>query len=67
MPGILLCCLEHQAHRGAPCLESYSGVKYLRGTLDGILLCRSVLQALDGPASLLFSCPRWWVGRERLW
>ena len=31
-----------QAHRGAP--------------LTGVLLCRSVRQAFDGAASLLFSC-----------
>ena len=42
MPGVLLCCLEHGAHRGAP--------------LAGVLLCGSVRQAFDGPASLLFSC-----------
>ena len=34
MPGVLLCCSVHQAHRGAP--------------LAGVLLCRSVCQALKG-------------------
>ena len=39
MPGVLLCCLACQAHRGAP--------------LTRVLLCRSVHQAFDGPASLV--------------
>ena len=34
MPGVLLCCSEHQAHRGAP--------------LAGVLLCRLACQALKG-------------------
>ena len=34
MPGVLHCCLAHQAHRGAP--------------LARVLLCRSVYQALKG-------------------
>ena len=34
MPGVLLCCSAHQAHRGAP--------------LAGVLLCRLVHQALKG-------------------
>ena len=34
MPGVLLCCSEHQAHRGPP--------------LARVLLCRSVHQALKG-------------------
>ena len=42
MPGVLLCCSAHQAPRGRP--------------LAGTLLCSSVRQAFDGPASLLFSC-----------
>ena len=33
----------------------------------GLLLCSSVCQARDGPASLLFRCQCWRVGRERLW
>ena len=53
MPGVLLCCLVHQAHRGAP--------------MAGVLLCSSVPQVFEGPASLLFNCPCWHVGRERLW
>ena len=34
MPGVLLCCSAHQAHRGAP--------------LTGVLLCRWANQALEG-------------------
>ena len=34
MPGVLLCCLAHQAHGGAP--------------LAGVLLCRLACQALKG-------------------
>ena len=34
MPGVLLCCLAHQAHREAP--------------LAGVLLCRLARQALKG-------------------
>ena len=34
LPGVLLCCLVHQAHRGAP--------------LAGVPLCRSARQALKG-------------------
>ena len=34
MPGVLLCCSEHQAHRGTP--------------LTGVLLCSSARQALKG-------------------
>ena len=34
MPGVLLCCWVHPAHRGAP--------------LAGVLLCRSMCQALKG-------------------
>ena len=52
MPGVLLYCLAHQAHKG---------------TLGEVLLCRSVCQVVDGPASLLFSCQCWPVERERLW
>ena len=36
-----------------------------RASLSGILLC-SVRQAFDGPASLLFSCQCWRVGREAM-
>ena len=36
MPGILLCFITHQEHRGVPWL--------------GVLLCRSVHQALDEPS-----------------
>ena len=38
-----------------------------RGTLGGVLLCSSLHQAFHWPASLLFSCRCWHVGRERLW
>jgi len=34
LPGVLLCCSEHQAYRGAP--------------LVGVLLCRSMHQSLKG-------------------
>ena len=34
MPGVLLCCCAHQAHRGAP--------------LAGVLLCKSAHQSLKG-------------------
>ena len=50
---VLLCCLVCQAHSVAP--------------IAGVLLCSSVCQVFDGPASLLFSCRCWYVGRERLW
>ena len=53
LAGVLLCRLVHQALKGAPWVGSYSVVR--------------VCQALDGPASLLFSCRCWLVGRERLW
>ena len=36
------------------------------GTLDRVLLWSSVCQALEGPASLLFSCWCWRVGREAM-
>ena len=51
-PGVILCCLVHQAYRGDPWLGFYS---------------ISVSQVFDEPASLLFSCGCWRVGRERLW
>ena len=38
-----------------------------RGTLGGFLLCSLVPWAFDGPATLLFNCRCWRVGRERLW
>ena len=77
MPGVLLCCLVCQAHRGAP--------------LTGVLLCRSAHQALKGAPWVgsysVVQCVRclmgqplycsaahagmwgesWYVGRERLW
>ena len=49
MPRALLCCSAFQSDRGIP--------------LPGVLLCRSVGHALDGPPSLLF----WCLGKERLW
>ena len=67
MSGVLLCCSVHQADRGAPmagvplCRLAHQALK------GGLLLCSSVCQALDGPASLLFRCQCWHVGRERLW
>ena len=88
LPGVLLCCLAHQALKEAPLVGSYSvlwRISHLkghpgwgptlqiwasgteRGTLGGVLLCSSVHQAFDRPASLLFSCGFWLVGGERLW
>ena len=61
MPGVLPCCSAHQAHRGAPpvagvlfCRPARQALK--RAPWVGVLLCSSVCQAFDGPASLLFSC-----------
>ena len=54
LPGVLLCCSVHQAHRGPP-------------PPAGVLLCSSVHQSFDGPASLLLSCQCWCVWGERLW
>ena len=34
------------------------------GTLGGVLLCSSVHQVFDGPASLLFSCQCWHLGEK---
>ena len=48
-------------------LESYSVdrcIRYLKGHLGAVLLCSSVRQAFDGPASLLFSCQCWRVGER---
>ena len=59
-----------QALRGLSCLGSYSvdwHVKALKGAPWVGHLCSSVCQAIDGPASLLFSSRFWHVGRERLW
>ena len=52
LPGALLWCSAHQAHR-AP--------------VAGVLFYSSVYQARGGPASLLFSCWCWCLGRARLW
>ena len=30
LPGVLLCCPSHQAHRGPPCLGSFSVVSHIR-------------------------------------
>ena len=56
-----------QALRGLPCLGALccSGHQGRRGTPPtGVLLCSSVRQTFDGPASLLFSYRCWRVGRE---
>ena len=61
MPGVLLCCLVHQAHIEPPPptrLGSYSLVRACvsvtqRSTLGGVLVCRSVRQAFDGPDSIV--------------
>ena len=53
MPGVLLCCLAPQAHRGAP--------------LTGVLLCRSACQALKGAPWVgsysSFQCARHLMGQ----
>ena len=52
MPGVLFCCLAHQALKGVPWMGSS---------------CSSGHQAFDGPACLLFSCQHWHVvGRESM-
>ena len=70
MPGFLLCCSVNQAHRGAPLagiLLCSSGASVTeRSTLGGVLLCSLVCHVFDGPASLLFSCQFWQVGREAM-
>ena len=68
LPEVL--CLAHQAHRGGPLtgvLLWDSASVTSRGKLDGVLLCSSVHQAFDRPASLLFGCWCWRVARGRLW
>ena len=50
--GVLLCRPAHLAPKGAP---GWGPTLY------------SVPWAFDGPASLLFSCQCWLVGREGLW
>ena len=52
MSGALSCCSACQAHRGTALAE--------------VLLCSSLCQALDRPASLLFSWRCWHVGKEAL-
>ena len=64
--GVGCHCL--QALKGGPRVGSYSvdqRISHLNEHPGGVLLCRSVYQAFDGPASLLFSCRCWHVGRER--
>ena len=72
LPGALLCCSVHQAHRGyhldSSCFVDWP-VRHLRRHRGWVLLCNSVSQALDGPVFLLSSCQCcqcWSVGRERL-
>ena len=53
MPGVLLCCLAHQAHRGPPPtrLGSYPvdrHIRHLKGHPGWDLLCSSVLRCLMG-------------------
>ena len=63
--------LPIQALQGFLCPGSFSVVQHVRHIEDPppthsrVLLCSSVRQACDGPASLLFSCRCWHVGRER--
>ena len=48
----------HGHIEGPPRMGSYSVdqcIRHLKGHLSGVLLCSSVHQAFDGPASLLFS------------
>ena len=61
-------CTRHI--EGPSWLGSYSvdwHVKALKGAPWVGHLCSSVCQAIDGPASLLFSSRCWHVGIERLW
>ena len=61
-------CVRHI--EGSLWLRSYSVdqcIRHLKGHPGGVLLCSSVHQVFDGPASLLFSCQCWHVGREELW
>ena len=51
MPGVLLCCLAHQALKGVPWMGSS---------------CSSGHQAFDGPAFVFFSCRCWHVGRQAM-
>ena len=62
MPGVLLRCLVHQAHRGAPGAGSYSvdwSLRHLKEHLGGVLPCSSARQAFEGPASPLFLYRCW--------
>ena len=71
MPGALLCCSVHQAHRGDPLTRSCSvdwPIRHLKRHPGWVLLYSVMSQALDGPVFLLFSCQCcqcWSVGRER--
>ena len=59
-------CIRHI--KGPPWLGFYSVgqlVRHLKGQPGWALLCNSVHQAFDGPASLSFSCQCWHVVRER--
>ena len=52
---------------GTPWLESYSvdpRVRHLKGHPGWVLLCSSVCQAFDEPASLMFSCQCWLCGER---
>ena len=72
LAGVLLCRLAHQTLKGVPWVGPYSvfwsinHLKEHRGWGE-VLLCSSMHQAFDRPASLLFSCRCWRVGRGRLW
>ena len=59
-------CIRHI--EGRPWLGSYSVVSciiHLKEHPGWVLLCSSVCQAFDGPASLLFSCRCYGAGGER--
>ena len=69
MLEVLLCCSRVRHVEGFPWLGSCSvswHIRHLRGALGGVFPCRSAGQALDGPASLLFSCQCHRFGGERL-
>ena len=61
--------LPIQSLRGLPCLESFSvlRIRHLTEHPGWGPTLSSMPQTFDGPASLLFSCQCWHVGRERLW
>ena len=62
MPGVLFCCLAHQAHRGLPPLRlgSYSVdwlIRHLKGHAGWGPTLQFSAQAFDGPASPIVHLP----------